>query len=614
MSTQQPASTSREPIKEPDSRGDHLPRPAIEKTAWELYNKEARESDSAMVECWKSTLSFLLVYAPIFAAILIPLIIETKKLMEPDYPKAMYHAMIFYMNSAANGTFTPYSPTNFEPDVLAITVNCLLLASFNASLVAALAAVSAQQWVEDYEARINDGNYSQQDTARLHHFLLMGVNKWQMDRVISLLPMILYFSIILFFFGMVFWIASVELPYIILFSGLIFFFLYYIIFTSLGALFASAPYTSDVSRGLYEDLPRISCALVSTLASIRAGQFPSIAGWQQNRLRYDKRRELEVKKCIYLDYQAMTWLARRITLSDNAHHQLSLLVGGLIRCRVDQPSLLKFAEGPWISILDFLYFSPTHRSLIHGLVTEAETQQGSSSYDITYSEFLIPQVPQNWLGVVLNRHDVRDFKRVWHTFDAETTGHISSEQIGPFLTKLSGAFDIHIYPESHQTHTLYEVAKAPSSNVPSPSNQASPLDLTKLQEELVKLDWQKVRRRRGVQNRVYLEARLVAQKNEGKVSFFRMIALLGYNRVLEKDKIDEIDEFIRGRVFADELKEAIAMDRLKRLLLMVYHRRRFRIHLQERQRPQGTRDVPEVAVPLTLQNEEAEAGRATPAA
>ncbi|KIM32081.1 hypothetical protein M408DRAFT_326770, partial [Serendipita vermifera MAFF 305830] len=51
--------------------------------------------------------------------------------------------------------------------------------------------------------------------------------------------------------------------------------------------------------------------------------------------------------------------------------------------------------------------------------------------------------------------------------------------------------------------------------------------------------------------------------------------MLGYNRGFEEDKESEIDEYIRGQAFAEELKEVIREDMLKRVLRTIYHRRKF---------------------------------------
>lgn len=55
-------------------------------------------------------------------------------------------------------------------------------------------------------------------------------------------------------------------------------------------------------------------------------------------------------------------------------------------------------------------------------------------------------------------------------------------------------------------------------------------------KDLKSLDYEEVNRRRKVYNRVFWEARLLAEREVQGISFLRMLVLLGYNRVIDEEK------------------------------------------------------------------------------
>lgn len=606
MTTPQPENTSREPGTNVIFEGDGLPRLVKETTTWDIYNNEARKVDNELVKDWTATLNFLLLFAAIFAAVLTAFIIESKRLLEPDYSEAMYEAVVFYMGNVANGTIKPYSRAEFAPSFTAVSINCLFFGSLCASLVAALASVVALQWVADFDALVTRGGSSPQDRAKRRQFRFTGVKNWQMGEIIAALPLFIYFSVGLFFLGVIQWMLYLHtiVAYVVIGGAAVALFFYFSS-TLLAVLFVSAPYKTPLSRWIYSASYLPFTLLHWALVAIRLEHVPSwIATRRQGHLNAYRREDLAVEKRTDLDRQAMDWLARQVSISDDARHRLTLLVGDLVRWDAVQLDFKEFSESPWISILDFLYFAPTYRSLKY-----ATTNLGRehSSYSRGLSGFIDSRFRRNRPGVVLSHDEVRAFKRVWDTFDTEKTGYIISKQIDSFLLKLSGIFQVRIYPASHRVPILLEASQiSPSDLLVASQTRVGSLGLRKLKESLSELNWEEIERRRRVQNRVFWEARLIARKDEGKISFLRMMALLGYNKVFERDKVDEIDEHIRGRAFADELKKVMRKDMVRRLLLMAYHRRRFHNLLEERRSRQRSTDSPEIGVPLSLQDGEAE--------
>ncbi|KIM20511.1 hypothetical protein M408DRAFT_81899, partial [Serendipita vermifera MAFF 305830] len=117
----------------------HPSKSVHETSAWDVYNNEAMKVDLELIKDWTANLNSLL--ASIFSAVLSAFTIESKKLLEQDYAELMTEVMIFYINTRANGTISPYPRSDYQPSGDAILINCFLFASLGASLVAAFASI-----------------------------------------------------------------------------------------------------------------------------------------------------------------------------------------------------------------------------------------------------------------------------------------------------------------------------------------------------------------------------------------------------------------------------------------------------------------------------------------
>jgi len=97
----------------------------------------------------------------------------------------MLEILVFFANNWANQTGAQFTSSNFQATTAAVSINCFLFASLDASLTAALASVIALQWVADYDAAITRGGDSPLDRAKRHQFRFSGVKKWGMSQIID---------------------------------------------------------------------------------------------------------------------------------------------------------------------------------------------------------------------------------------------------------------------------------------------------------------------------------------------------------------------------------------------------------------------------------------------
>ncbi|KAG8820461.1 hypothetical protein FRC17_010146 [Serendipita sp. 399] len=223
-----------------------------ENTVAEIYCNEALTIDNEAVEDWTSSLQMLLTFAAIFSAVLITLIVDSKRLLEQDKTEVLVDAVVFLMNNLANGTHRPYDPPKFQPTTQSIVINCFFFASLCLSIATALAAVLAMQWVTDYGAVTRRAGSTPEERLKRRHFRYQGGKDWRMDTIIGALPIALHLSVLLFFVGLIvcMWDVHHSVFAVVVVCGLVAA-LFYVLTTILAIFYPSCPYRTPLASWLY---------------------------------------------------------------------------------------------------------------------------------------------------------------------------------------------------------------------------------------------------------------------------------------------------------------------------------------------------------------------------
>ncbi|KAG8829327.1 hypothetical protein FRC17_006750 [Serendipita sp. 399] len=234
-----------------------------------MYCNEAFTVDNEAVEDWTSSLQMLQTFvsaltallrlgtdnrqAAIFSAVLITLIVDSKRLLEQDKTEVLVDAVVFLMNNLANGTHRPYEPPKFQPTTQSILVNCFFFASLCLSITTALAAVLAMQWVTDYGAVTRRAGSTPEERVKRRHFRYQGGQEWRMDTIIGALPIVLHLSVLLFFVGLIVWMWDVHHSVfaVVIVCGTVAA-LFYVMTTILAIFYASCPYRTPLSSWVYK--------------------------------------------------------------------------------------------------------------------------------------------------------------------------------------------------------------------------------------------------------------------------------------------------------------------------------------------------------------------------
>ncbi|KAG8883427.1 calcium channel protein [Tulasnella sp. 332] len=177
----------------------------------------------------------------------------------------------------------------------------------------------------------------------------------------------------------------------------------------------------------------------------------------------------------------------------------------------------------------------------------------------------------------INRHEMRGFKKNWATFDVNGTGYLKSGDLVPFLARLSGVFEVRIYPSQFSIQNIIQDCKhSPDGPRTRYSSRVEGgIDMSRLAAKLGQLDQREVAKRRLRYNRLYQEARRLAVENGKGISFTNMLLLLAHYKMINDETALQVDEMISRRDTTAIVDELVDRDRVLSLLKMIACRRRY---------------------------------------
>ncbi|KAF8548118.1 hypothetical protein OG21DRAFT_1489654 [Imleria badia] len=127
----------------------------------------------------------------------------------------------------------------------------------------------------------------------------------------------------------------------------------------------------------------------------------------------------------------------------------------------------------------------------------------------------------------ITRHETRAFKKAWAEFSDPNTRLLERPNLVPFLAKLSGVFEVRIYPSHYSTASILAACHDKSNK----NSKTGGINLRKLNKLLNKIDFRMIRRRRAVYMRIYHEANAMYYQSKG-ISFTEMLVLLAHHTLI----------------------------------------------------------------------------------
>jgi hypothetical protein len=255
-----------------------------------------------------------------------------------------------------------------------------------------------------YDAATSRSGSSPEDRAKRRQFRYGGMEKWKMGEIIAALPILLYFSLVLFFVGLAQWIWSVHTTVGgVVISGTLLGATFYIITTILGVVFPSCSYRAPIVRWIYILLHLIFHPLgnseqassdssqkthpktrplskvdfkkfgryISNPATYRNSFTRISSTFRSSTLQARDGASIEVgQKGLICD--SLSWLAKHISISQDSRHRLLLLAREALKLDKGQQLSKQFQEIPWGLIFRLLGTKYTQEVTSRELTEEDE--------------------------------------------------------------------------------------------------------------------------------------------------------------------------------------------------------------------------------------------------
>ncbi|KAK0486764.1 hypothetical protein EDD18DRAFT_1082709, partial [Armillaria luteobubalina] len=177
-------------------------------SVWHTYLDESWDYDTNMVVEQRGEVNVLLVFAGLFSAIVSSFITTLLTQLQPDYQKMSALLLFDQVNiqlTLANGTSLGNITTSgadptapFTVDGYLVATYLLWVASLTISLLTAFLAILVDAWYYHYMSPIPGEPCVR---ARIRHLRYEILHKWNVFRSVTILQVLLHFSLIAFLLG-----------------------------------------------------------------------------------------------------------------------------------------------------------------------------------------------------------------------------------------------------------------------------------------------------------------------------------------------------------------------------------------------------------------------------
>ncbi|KAH9476526.1 hypothetical protein JR316_0010438 [Psilocybe cubensis] len=203
--------------------GDPLkyPLPKPDSDPWARVLEPMLEKENEMCESWRDEINNILIFAGLFSAIVSAFVVESYKGLQPDssveiisllgqIASILRESTNLTADSILNGTSTiqlqqddPQTP----PPVMS-RINILWFISLILSITTVLVGTVSLQWIREY--RLYPRHITSRDKLALLNMRIESFIGWGVPTLISLLPVILQASVVLFLVGLIDFITIVA--------------------------------------------------------------------------------------------------------------------------------------------------------------------------------------------------------------------------------------------------------------------------------------------------------------------------------------------------------------------------------------------------------------------
>ncbi|KAM5541612.1 hypothetical protein V8D89_004802 [Ganoderma adspersum] len=195
----------------------------------------------------------------------------------------------------------------------------------------------------------------------------------------------------------------------------------------------------------------------------------------------------------------------------------------------------------------------------------------------------------------ITREEMRAFKKVWAEFANPKTGYLERQNFVRFFGKLSGIFEVKIYPTEFSIPRIMALSKDPTGESWS-RKVVDGQDFSKTEMLLGGIDRIAIKRRKNLYNRLYHEARISHEPGKG-ISFTNMLLLLAHHKLIVDREALVLKDLVVRTETNKLVTDLVDFDRVQSLLLMILYRRRYIAQREQaRMRLMGGPDIPAIIV------------------
>jgi hypothetical protein len=288
------------------------------------------------------------------------------KLLEEDPAETTRDILYTISQQLANNSIPPFPQITYETPQYAVVLNGLFFTSLSCSLIAALLAVLALQWVANYDMGLNTS--SARKRALQRHTRWTGIEKWKMGEIIASLPLLIFVSLFLFFTGIADWLWHLNRAIsAIVMGGIGLGSFVYSITTIISIAKLEAPFRTPVSKGfaplirhtlvwmklLFFTFPSEAVKQVEEWPRIRWSRIKEIWNGIYSRTtvpppNFAKCEESSIEGKDEKDMESLVWLANSIEITPTSR----AILLALIKEVVELPGELLLRKGeidraPW---------------------------------------------------------------------------------------------------------------------------------------------------------------------------------------------------------------------------------------------------------------------------
>ncbi|KAK0201179.1 Ion transport protein-domain-containing protein [Desarmillaria ectypa] len=192
----------------------------------------------------------------------------------------------------------------------------------------------------------------------------------------------------------------------------------------------------------------------------------------------------------------------------------------------------------------------------------------------------------------ITREQMRSFKKIWAEFADPKTGYLPRNHFAAFFSRLSGIFEVRIYPAEYSIRNLMKVSKATGEHY---TREVEGIDLVKLSKALDGIDYADVRKRRAVYSRLLHEAS-VSHQGVG-ISFTGMLTLLAHHKLIVDHEALVLHDLVTRTRTNKLVTDLVNLDRVRSLLKTISYRRRFLAHMEQKRLSRfDSQEIPAIVV------------------